>query len=205
MTPFMYAILIRSYQAAFTFLNTTAAIMHESYSRTISEKSDGELSEAESDVKNKAVDSLVMDYLFPSGSHPDDSPLFILCLNDVCTYTWTGACKFGINLMGETISVKSVFIFMSTFIIPAGHIQQDVWECRTCQLVGTLCCCTECARTCHRGHDCKIKRSSPTAYCDCWEKSKCQCLVSGDEKIRLELFSKLVSMSTDLIVRPNSK
>jgi len=32
---------------------------------------------------------------------------------------------------------------------------QDIFECRTCGLVGSLCCCTECARICHKGHDCK--------------------------------------------------
>ena len=76
MTPFMYAILIRSYKAAFAFLNTTQSIVEESYSNTVLEKSEGELPETESEVNRKAIDSMVMDYLYPASSHPDDSPLF---------------------------------------------------------------------------------------------------------------------------------
>ncbi|XP_055339569.1 E3 ubiquitin-protein ligase UBR5-like isoform X2 [Paramacrobiotus metropolitanus] len=166
MTPFMYAVLIRSYEAALMMLSTTTSVIRDSYPEF-----------GLNPVDSKTVDALVMDFLYPPGSPADDSPLFVLCLNDVCTFTWTGAC----------------------------HIQQDVWECRTCGLTGSLCCCTECARTCHRGHECRIKRSSPTAYCDCWEKCKCQSLVSGDESLRLELFSKLINMSTDLVVRPSSR
>ena len=29
--------------------------------------------------------------LYPSGSNPDDSPLHVLCCNDTCSFTWTGA------------------------------------------------------------------------------------------------------------------
>lgn len=58
---------------------------------------------------------------------------------------------------------------------------QDIFECRTCGLTDSLCCCTECARTCHKGHDCKLKRTSPTAYCDCWEKCKCKSTVGGHQ------------------------
>lgn len=35
---------------------------------------------------------------------------------------------------------------------------QDIFECRTCGLLESLCCCTECARVCHKGHDCKWVR-----------------------------------------------
>lgn len=91
-------------------------------------------------------------YIFPSfnvdeSHNADDSPLFILCYNDVCSFTWTGE----------------------------DHINQDIYECKTCGLTGSLCCCSECALTCHRNHDCRLKRTSPTAYCDCWEKSSCNC------------------------------
>lgn len=57
----------------------------------------------------------------------NDSSMFILCYNDTCSFTWTGE----------------------------EHINQDIFECKTCDLVGSLCCCTECAYTCHRDHDCK--------------------------------------------------
>ena len=55
------------------------------------------------------------------------SPFHMICCNDTCSFTWTGTT----------------------------HINQDIFECRTCGLLGTLCCCTECASVCHIGHDCK--------------------------------------------------
>lgn len=88
MTPFMYAVLIRSYSAAMTFLTVTKTVMEEKYA-TVANPCGEDIS-----VNTKTVDSLVMDYLYPPNSHLDDSPLFILCLNDVCTYTWTGACEY---------------------------------------------------------------------------------------------------------------
>lgn len=42
------------------------------------------------------------------------------------------------------LSCECVFLFT-----------QDIFECKTCGLTGTLCCCTECARVCHKGHECK--------------------------------------------------
>lgn len=73
--------------------------------------------QAESEVKN-AMSSMI----YPRGSNPDHNPLHVLCCNDTCSFTWTGA----------------------------EHINQDIFECRTCGLTGSLCCCTECARVCHK-------------------------------------------------------
>ncbi|VDN23586.1 unnamed protein product [Gongylonema pulchrum] len=81
---------------------------------------------------------------------------------------------------------------------------KDIFECRTCGLVGTLCCCTECAYTCHRNHECRLKRTSPTAYCDCWEKCSCQALIVGNTLRRDNLVSVLLN-DTDLINRTNSR
>lgn len=81
---------------------------------------------------------------------------------------------------------------------------QDIFECRTCGLTGSLCCCTECARVCHRGHDCKLKRTSPTAYCDCWEKCRCKALVQGHQASRTQLLNRLVN-ETDLVTHYNSR
>lgn len=114
--------------------------------------------------------------IFPPGSSPDQSPLYVLCCNDTCSFTWTGS----------------------------EHINQDIFECKTCGLTGSLCCCTECAKVCHKGHDCKLKKTSPTAYCDCWEKCKCKALVAGNQKKRFELLEKLVA-ETDLVRRVNSR
>ncbi|XP_058797650.1 E3 ubiquitin-protein ligase hyd isoform X2 [Phymastichus coffea] len=114
--------------------------------------------------------------ILPTDASPDLSPLFVTCCNDTCSFTWTGA----------------------------DHINQDIFECRTCGLTGSLCCCTECARVCHRGHDCKLKITSPTAYCDCWEKCKCKALISGRQTARYDLLCRLIT-STDLATKINSR
>ncbi|XP_076167114.1 E3 ubiquitin-protein ligase hyd isoform X4 [Ptiloglossa arizonensis] len=114
--------------------------------------------------------------ILPPDANPDLSPLFVTCCNDTCSFTWTGA----------------------------DHINQDIFECRTCGLTGSLCCCTECARVCHRGHDCKLKVTSPTAYCDCWEKCKCRALIAGHQGVRYQLLCRLV-VNTDLATKINSR
>jgi hypothetical protein len=43
------------------------------------------------------------------------------------------------------------------------------------------------------GHDCKLKKTSPTAYCDCWEKCKCRALVAGHQGARFELLSRIIA------------
>lgn len=148
-TPFMLAVSSRSYSAALEIFERIIKL--------------GNLQERE-------------EMIFPKGSNPDHSPLHVLCCNDTCSFTWTGA----------------------------EHINQDIFECRTCGLTGTLCCCTECARVCHKGHDCKLKRTSPTAYCDCWEKCKCKALIMGNQTVRFELLARLVK-ETDLVCSPNSR
>lgn len=57
---------------------------------------------------------------------------------------------------------------------------------------------------CHIGHDCKLKRTSPTAYCDCWEKCACKALIPGEQESRVELLKKLLS-ETDLATKPNKE
>ncbi|KAB1257826.1 E3 ubiquitin-protein ligase UBR5 [Camelus dromedarius] len=160
------------------------------------------LAEVSSSEKEEDV---FMGMVCPSGTNPDDSPLYVLCCNDTCSFTWTGA----------------------------EHINQDIFECRTCGLLESLCCCTECARVCHKGHDCKLhtteviclvmyaltvntlqlqvnkasvelKRTSPTAYCDCWEKCKCKTLIAGQKSARLDLLYRLLT-ATNLVTLPNSR
>uniref|UniRef100_A0A8D3AE47 Ubiquitin protein ligase E3 component n-recognin 5 n=1 Tax=Scophthalmus maximus TaxID=52904 RepID=A0A8D3AE47_SCOMX len=154
MTPFMLAVSGRAYPAAITVL--------EAAQKMAKEKED--------------ADSVFMEMICPSGTNPDDSPLYVLCCNDTCSFTWTGA----------------------------EHINQDIFECRTCGLLESLCCCTECARVCHKGHDCKLKRTSPTAYCDCWEKCKCKTLIAGQKAARLDLLYRLLT-ATNLVTTPNSR
>ncbi|XP_075236131.1 E3 ubiquitin-protein ligase hyd isoform X1 [Lycorma delicatula] len=125
---------------------------------------------------NKVDTEALEEMIFPPGSNPDHSPLHVVCCNDTCSFTWTGA----------------------------EHINQDIFECRTCGLTGSLCCCTECARVCHKGHDCKLKRTSPTAYCDCWEKCKCKALIQGHQGARFDLLCRLIA-DTDLVSKHNSR
>ncbi|TMW46195.1 hypothetical protein DOY81_008725 [Sarcophaga bullata] len=150
-TPFMLAVHSRAYEAGLIILNTIL---------TLAEK-DNAMKEA---------------MIFPAGSPPDQSPLHVICYNDTCSFTWTGA----------------------------DHINQNIFECKTCGLTDSLCCCTECARVCHKGHDCKLKRTSPTAYCDCWEKCKCKALIAGNQNKRFALLCKLASC-TDLVTKFNAK
>ncbi|XP_067303959.1 E3 ubiquitin-protein ligase UBR5 isoform X5 [Pseudorasbora parva] len=160
MTPFMLAVSGRAYPAAITVLEAAQKIA----------KGEPGLGEKEDAV------SVFMEMICPSGTNPDDSPLYVLCCNDTCSFTWTGA----------------------------EHINQDIFECRTCGLLESLCCCTECARVCHKGHDCKLKRTSPTAYCDCWEKCKCKTLIAGQKAARLDLLYRLLT-TTNLVTTPNSR
>ncbi|XP_034475601.1 E3 ubiquitin-protein ligase hyd [Drosophila innubila] len=150
-TPFMLAVSCRAYEAGIILLNTILTV-----------------SEQDTQLKDAMI--------FPSGSPADQSPLHVICYNDTCSFTWTGA----------------------------DHINQNIFECKTCGLTGSLCCCTECARVCHKGHDCKLKRTAPTAYCDCWEKCKCKALIAGNLTKRFTLLCKLVSC-TDLVTKFNSK
>lgn len=150
-TPFMLAVNSRAYEAGLILLKTILAL---------------------ADKDNVMRDAMI----FPPGSPPDQSPLYVICYNDTCSFTWTGA----------------------------DHINQNIFECKTCGLTDSLCCCTECARVCHKGHDCKLKRTSPTAYCDCWEKCKCKALIAGNQTKRFSLLSKLASC-TDLVTKFNAK
>ncbi|XP_012274394.1 E3 ubiquitin-protein ligase UBR5 isoform X2 [Orussus abietinus] len=149
-TPLMLAVSARAYHAALILLDAIQRVGR--------------------DAKECSL------MILPPDANPDLSPLFVLCCNDTCSFTWTGA----------------------------DHINQDIFECRTCGLTGSLCCCTECARVCHRGHDCKLKKTSPTAYCDCWEKCKCRALIAGHQTARYNLLCRLV-IDTDLATKINSR
>ncbi|XP_055383009.1 E3 ubiquitin-protein ligase hyd isoform X2 [Condylostylus longicornis] len=150
-TPFMLSVSCRAYEAGKILLNTILNIAN-----------------GDSSIRDSMI--------FPSGSLPDQSPLHIICCNDTCSFTWTGA----------------------------DHINQNIFECKTCGLTGSLCCCTECAKVCHKGHDCKLKKTSPTAYCDCWEKCKCKALIAGNQSKRFALLCKLTT-DTDLVTKFNSR
>ncbi|XP_055848021.1 E3 ubiquitin-protein ligase hyd [Episyrphus balteatus] len=151
LTPLMLSVTNRAYDAGLILFDAILSLSEENPS-----------------IKESMV--------FPVGSSVEKSPLHVLCYNDTCSFTWTGA----------------------------DHINQNIFECKTCGLTGSLCCCTECARVCHKGHDCKLKRTSPTAYCDCWEKCKCKALIAGNQNKRFSLLCKLIS-HTDLVTKFNAR
>lgn len=166
-TPFMYAVNIRAYEAALLLFEQSISIRNNFVQNQLSQSSNMNSLSYSRDIH-------FTNLIFPLGSRTDQSPLYVLCSNDTCSFTWTGD----------------------------NHITQDIFECRTCTLVGNLCCCTECARICHKGHDCKIKTSSPTAYCDCWEKCKCKSLIAGDQDKRFTLLERLLA-DTNLLNASN--
>jgi len=158
-TPFMGSVCHRAYPASLVLMDAAGRVARESSHHSETQK------------------TTLMSMIYPVTSiNANSSPLHVVCCNDTCSFTWTGA----------------------------EHINQDIFECRTCGLTESLCCCTECARVCHKGHDCKLKRTSPTAYCDCWEKCKCKSLVAGHQGARFDVLCRVIS-ETDLATRPNNR
>ena len=58
---------------------------------------------AESSNDAETQRKTLMSMVFPPGAAPDNSPLHVICCNDTCSFTWTGA----------------------------EHINQDIFECRS--------------------------------------------------------------------------
>jgi len=51
---------------------------------------------------------------------------------------------------------------------------------------------------------CRLKKTSPTAYCDCWEKCKCRSLIAGNQSARYDLLNRILT-ETDLVKLSNSR
>ena len=149
--------------------------------------------------------------LYPSDCHPDDNPVFVLCRNDNCSFTWTGEMHIH-QVPSSPLPLPPLPLPLSPSLpspspsrlplppLPLPSLSpplplssQDIFICRSCGLTDSLCCCTECAYSCHRGHDCVFKKASPTAYCDCWERCSCRCLAQTPDSIRLSLLQKLMA------------
>lgn len=160
-TPFMYAIFRRAYKQA--------AAISEKILGLVSSELEG------TDPTAEESHNAFKKYIFPENSPRDFNPLYVLCCNDTCSFTWT----------------------------KKQHIKQDIYECKTCNLTESLCCCTECAQTCHVGHECVLKKTSPTAYCDCSNSCQCKSLTEGDQEERERLLhymlrhTQLVQCSTN--------
>ncbi|KAH9388256.1 E3 ubiquitin-protein ligase ubr5 [Tyrophagus putrescentiae] len=158
LTPFMFAVSGRAYSAAIQLLLIMQRVARQAAVGAMAGFDQGSslYSVYLTDLVKRTLETM----LYPRGSLPDHSPLYMLCSNDTCSFTWTGE----------------------------EHINQDIFECRTCGL----------------GHDCKLKRTSPTAYCDCWEKCKCKALIGGCQPARFALLKRLLE-ATDLSLRPNAR
>ncbi len=68
----MQAVCNRAYPAALVIMDTA---------KKLAVKND----------KGETDQEVLMTMLYPSGSSLDNSPLHIICFNDTCSFTWTGA------------------------------------------------------------------------------------------------------------------
>jgi E3 ubiquitin-protein ligase EDD1 len=69
----MYAITRRAYKEAISIFERSNSLIEE-------------LNQMASDeVKEKEL----LEYLYPSDSPLDHNPIYVLCCNDTCSYTWT--------------------------------------------------------------------------------------------------------------------
>lgn len=57
-------------------------------------------------AEKEDADSVFMEMICPSGTNPDDSPLYVLCCNDTCSFTWTGAEHINQVSHGEKNVIK---------------------------------------------------------------------------------------------------
>lgn len=73
-TAFMLALAGRAYPAGLVILDTAQCI-----------------AKIESGDDAEAYKKLMMSMLNPRGGGADNSPLHVLCCNDTCSFTWTGA------------------------------------------------------------------------------------------------------------------
>lgn len=72
-TPFMSAVSGRAYPAAISLIDTFLRLAQESA--------------RDPESRKKFMEPMI----YPKGALPDDSPLHVLCYNDTCSFTWTGA------------------------------------------------------------------------------------------------------------------
>lgn len=83
-TPFMYAVNIRAYEAALLIFDQ-ALKMRSNYVQNQLNQSPGNFNSLA-----YSRDILFTNLIFPLGSRTDQSPLYVLCSNDTCSFTWTG-------------------------------------------------------------------------------------------------------------------
>jgi E3 ubiquitin-protein ligase EDD1 len=103
LTPFMLAVTSRAYAAALTLLDTIQRVANKETASppptplavpsslpTSEPQTAGVPSISESSQQQRKA-CAVAAMVYPVGSSPDDSPLHVVCCNDTCSFTWTGA------------------------------------------------------------------------------------------------------------------
>jgi E3 ubiquitin-protein ligase EDD1 len=98
----MLAVTSRAYAAALTLLDTIQRVANKETSPPLSPLTvPSSLPAAEQPTANVPPVSepsqqhhkadAVAAMVYPAGSNADDSPLHVVCCNDTCSFTWTGA------------------------------------------------------------------------------------------------------------------
>eukprot|EP00041_Stephanoeca_diplocostata_P003906 m.39184 g.39184 ORF g.39184 m.39184 type:complete len:2594 (-) comp14703_c0_seq1:398-8179(-) len=74
----------------------------------------------------------------------------------------------GDNVSGRTPLHAAVAEGLCTYNYTGDvHVEQDVFQCHTCNIVDDMCICTACATGSHVGHDVRYKGKASAAFCDC--------------------------------------
>jgi E3 ubiquitin-protein ligase EDD1 len=99
----MLAVTSRAYAAALTLLDTIQRVANKetaspplspllvpSSLATAQQQAASAPSISESSQQHRKAGAVAA-MVYPAGSSPDDSPLHVVCCNDTCSFTWTGA------------------------------------------------------------------------------------------------------------------
>lgn len=114
LTPFMLAVTSRAYAASLTLLDTIQRVANKETASpppspltgpslsTAEQQTAGVPSISESSQQQRKA-AAVAAMVYPAGSSPDYSPLHVVCCNDTCSFTWTGAEH--INQVGSWLNI----------------------------------------------------------------------------------------------------
>ena len=95
----MLAVTSRAYAAALTLLDTIQRVANREIASpppspmsvpTSEQQASGISSTSDSSQQQRKAAAIAA-MVYPAGSSSDDSPLHVVCCNDTCSFTWTGA------------------------------------------------------------------------------------------------------------------
>ena len=95
----MLAVSSRAYAAALTLLDTIQRVANREVGTPPpspmclpgSEQPTSNISATLDSIQQTLKAHVIEAMVFPVGSNFDDSPLHVVCCNDTCSFTWTGA------------------------------------------------------------------------------------------------------------------